>query len=137
MPVTREFTIRMDDRAGALGKLGRTLSDRGVNILALQAATDAGKGVVRIVVDNAAPARNALDTAKMSYTEADVALISLPHRPGEMARAAARLGENSINIQHAYSGLDSRTNTPILIFGVADAGAAAKILDQATAAAGS
>jgi hypothetical protein len=110
------------------------LAERGVNILAILAITEAGRGTVRLVVDNAAPARNVFETSRRDYSEADVALVSLPHRPGELARAAAKLGEHGINIQHLYSGLDSRTNTPVLIFGVADAGAAAKLLEQAAAA---
>jgi hypothetical protein len=135
--MAREFVIQMDDRPGGLGQLARALADRAVNILAVQATTQAGKGLIRVVVDNAAPARNVFDTGHVNYTEGDVAVISPPHRPGELALAAARLGKNNINIQYVYSGYDSRTNTPILIFGVIDAGLAAKVLEQSAAAAGS
>jgi len=60
----------------------------------------------------------------------------LAHRPGELARAALRLGEASININYIYSGIEAGTSTPVVIFGVADAGKAASILDQAATAAG-
>src|SRR6266567_5695311 len=80
-------------------------------------------------------AKSVLDTQKLPYKEAEVAQAKFPHRPGELARAASQLGEANINIDHAYSGLDPGTNAPLLIFGVADAGRAAKILDETAAAA--
>jgi ACT domain-containing protein len=51
MPTTKEFTIRMEDRPGTLGKLCRALGDRRVNILALQSFPFEGKSFVRIIVD--------------------------------------------------------------------------------------
>src|SRR2546422_11570403 len=36
MPTAKEFALRLDDRPGTLGKVCRTLADRGVNILAFQ-----------------------------------------------------------------------------------------------------
>jgi len=64
-----------------------------------------------------------------------VARVALPHRVGELARAAERLGDAKININFAYSGMEPGKNEPILFFGVADASRAATILDQAAAAA--
>ncbi len=137
MPSNKEFAIRTEDRPGTLGKVCRALADRGVNILAFQSTPSEGKsqGLVRIVVDNPASAKTVLDTERLTYTEGEVAQVKLPHRPGELARAASRLGEANININHAYCGLEPGTNTPLLIFGVADVGRAVTILDQAATAA--
>src|SRR5215470_1150250 len=57
MPVTKEFTVLMEDQPGTLGKVCRALSDRGVNILALQSFPIGGKSVVRIIADNHASAK--------------------------------------------------------------------------------
>ncbi len=135
MPSNKEFAIRMDDRPGTLGRVCRALGDRGVNILAFQSLPSEGKSLVHIVVDNPATAKTVLDTERLTYTEGEVAQVKLPHRPGELARAASRLGEANININHAYCGLEPGTNTPLLIFGVADVGRAVTILDQAATAA--
>jgi hypothetical protein len=53
-----------------------------------------------------------------------------------LARAASRLGEANININHAYCGLEPGANAPLLILNVTDTGRAATILDQAAGAAG-
>ena len=136
MPTTKEFAIRMDDRPGTLGKISRALADRNVNILAFQSLPSEKKSLVRIVVDNPTTAKTVLDKEQLTYTETEVAQVKLPHRPGELARAASRLGEANININYAYCGLEPSTNSPLLIFGVAEVGRAATVLDQAAAAAG-
>lgn len=135
MPTTREFSIRMQDQPGTLGNVCQALADRGVNILAFQSIPFEGESLVRFVVDNPTMAKSVLDTQKLTYTEAEVAQVKLPHRPGELARAAAKLGEANININYAYCGIEPSTNAPLLIFGVADAGRAVTILDKAAATA--
>jgi len=130
MATSTEFVIRMEDRPGTLGKLARRLADRGVNVLALQSTPFEGQSQVRLVVDNASTAKTVLDNDGVSYKEEKVAQVTLPHRPGELARAATRLGEANININHVYCGLEPRSNQPILIFGVADVERASTILDQ-------
>ena len=135
MPITKELTIRLEDRPGALGKVCRALADQGVNILALQSTPAENATQVRFVVDNSNNARKDLDNQGVSYTETEVAQVKLQHRPGELARAASRLGEANINISYVYSGVDPSSNASVLIFGVRDVRQAATILDQTTAAA--
>lgn len=136
MPKTKEFSIRMEDEPGALGKICRALADAKVNILAFQSIPWEKESLVRLVVDNPTAAKSILVTQKLKFTEAEVAQIRLPHRPGELARAASQLGEAEININYAYCGIEPDRNEPLLIFGVADVGRAVKILDKAAAAAG-
>ncbi len=135
MSTTREFSLSMQDQPGTLGKICQALADRGVNILAFQSMPCEGKSLVRFVVDNPTTAKSVLDSQKLPYKETEVVQAKFPHRPGELARAASQLGEANINIEHAYCGIDPGTNAPLLIFGVAEAGRAAKILDKAAAAA--
>jgi hypothetical protein len=135
MPTAKEFTIRLGDRPGTLGKVCRALADHKVNIIAFQAIPLEGNSLVRFVVDHPEASKKALDNEGLSYTETEVAQVRLPHRPGELARVAARLGDADININYSYCGVDPRTNIPLLIFGVAEAEQAAMILDRVAAAA--
>src|SRR5712692_6469848 len=136
MPATKEFTVLMEDRPGTLGKVCRALADRKINILALQSFPIGGKSVTRFIVDNPTTAKSVLDSERLTHTETEVVQEKLPHRPGEIARVAARLGEANININYVYCGLESGTNTPLVFFGVAEVSQASPILDQAAAAAG-
>jgi hypothetical protein len=135
MPTTKEFSIRMQNQPGILGGICRSLAVRGVNILAFQACPSEGKSLVRLVVDKATDAKSVLDDLKLEYDEVQVAQVKLPHRPGELARAASKLGEAGVNINYAYCGIEPATNEPLLFFGVAEASRAATILDEAARAA--
>src|SRR2546426_5090494 len=135
MPTSKEFAIRVEDRPGTLGKVCRALAERGVNILAFQSFSTGKESIVRFVVDNPTTAKSVLDAQRLTYTEVEVAQVKLPNRPGELARAASRLGDANININYAYCGVEAGTSTPLLIFGVAEVGRAVTILDQAVAAA--
>jgi hypothetical protein len=136
MPTITEFTIRQEDKPGTLGSLCQALAKQNINILAFQAfAPEKGKSSIRLVLDNHTTAKAILDQQRADYKETQVAHVKLAHRPGELARAAARLGDAGINIDYGYCGNEAGTNAPMLIFGVADAAQAAKVLEQAAAAA--
>jgi hypothetical protein len=133
MAVTKEFTVLMEDRPSALGKVCRALADRGVNILALQSFPIGGKSVTRFIVDNPSTAKAALVSEGLTYVEVEIVHAKIAHRPGEIARVASRLGEASININYAYCGLEPGTNAPLVFFGVSDVEKAAPILERAAA----
>jgi hypothetical protein len=135
MPITKEFTIRLEDRPGTLGKLCQTLAEQDINILAYQQFPHKkGKGSVRLVADNPDKTRATLDRQHADYSETEVAKVMLANRPGELARVGLRLGEKGININYGYSGAEPGTNASFLILGVPDAGKATKLLEQAAAA---
>jgi len=135
MPTIREFTIRLEDRPGTLGKLCQSLATENVNILAYQQlAHDKGHGSVRLVVDNPDKTRTALNYQRADFSEAEVAKVMLANRPGELARVASRLGEEGININYGYSGAEPGAS--FVILGVAEVGKALKLVEQAAAAGG-
>jgi hypothetical protein len=136
MPTAREFAISLEDRPGTLGKLCQALAEERVNILAYQQFPhEKGNGSVRLVVDNPDRAKSVLDRQRSNYKETEVAQVKLAHRPGELGRAASRLGDAGININYGYCGTEPSTNATFLILGVAEVGKAVKVLEQAASAA--
>ena len=133
MPVTKEFTVLLEDQPRALGKVCRALAGRGVNILALQSFPIGGKSVTRFIVDNPPTTKTVLVNEGLTYVETEIVHAKIAHRPGEIARVASRLGEANININYAYCGLEPGTNAPLVFFGVSDVEKAAPILERAEA----
>jgi hypothetical protein len=133
MPITKELTIRVDNRPGSLGTVCQALADRGVNILAFQSVPSESTILVCFVVDNVDAAEAALESGGLAYSEGEVAQVKLPHRPGELARTASKLGDANIDIHYAYFGLEPGTNAPLVIFGTTELGRAATILDETAA----
>jgi hypothetical protein len=137
MPIIKEFTIRLEDRPGTLGKLCQTLAEQDVNILAYQQfAHEKGRGSVRLVVNDSEKTRTTLSHQRADFSETEVVKVMLANRPGELARVASRLGEEGININYGYSGAETGANASFLILGVAETGKALKALEQAAAAGG-
>ncbi len=74
MPITKEFTIRQEDKPGTLGKLCQALADQNVNILAFQSfPSEKGKSSIHLVLDNHTAAKAVLDQQRADYTETEVA----------------------------------------------------------------
>jgi hypothetical protein len=133
MSKTREFTVTIEDKPGALGKCFLGLAERGVNILAFQSFVEEGESLARLVVDDPAAAKSVLGSLGMIFEETQVALIRLPHRPGQLGRAAARLGERKINIDYSYCGLEPGSTLALAIFGVDNLTEAVTALDELAA----
>ena len=133
MPKTKEFTVTIADKPGALGKCFLALAERGVNILAFQSYVEAGESLARFLADDMPTAKAVLSSLGMVFEETDVAVARLAHRPGQLGRAAARLGVKQINIDYSYCGLEPGSSYGLLVFGVDKLSAAATLLDELAA----
>jgi hypothetical protein len=133
MPKAKEFTVTIEDKPGALGKCLRALAERGVNILAFQSYVEERESLARFVADDLASAEAVLGSLHMIFEEADVAVTRLANRPGELGRAASRLGEKQINIDYTYCGLEPSSTLVLVVFGVDNLTQAATLLDELAA----
>jgi hypothetical protein len=133
MAKAKEMTITIEDKPGALGRCFLALAERGVNILAFQSYVEEGESLARILIDDPAGAKAVLGGLHMIFEETDVATVRLAHRPGELGRAAARLGEKHINIDYSYSGVEPGSTLALAVFGVDNLAQAAAALDELSA----
>ena len=133
MPKAKEFTVTIEDKPGALGKCFLALAERGVNVLAFQSYVEEGESLARFIVDDRGTAMAVLRGLKMIFEEDDVVTVKLAHRPGELGRAAERLGEHHVNIDYSYLGLEPGSMSALGVFGVDNLPVAASVLDQLAA----
>jgi hypothetical protein len=133
MPKVKEFTVTIEDKPGALGRCFFALAERGINVLAFQSYVEEGESLTRFVVDDPATAKAVLGSLRMIFEETEAAVARLPHRPGVLGLAAARLGEERVNIDYSYCGLEPGSTQALLVFGVDNLSRAAKALDELAA----
>ncbi len=109
-----DLMVRLEDRPGEGAKLGEALGGAGVNIEGITAMVHEGRGIVHLLVEDAAAARSAIEGAGIQVgAETDVIVspamsdtdIDTPGRFGEMARALADAG---INITLGYMASKNR-----------------------------
>ena len=99
MAIRKEFTLRLQNSPGALGRVCQYLSDEKVSIEAL--ALDSG-GTLRIVVNNSLNAAGLLRVKQYVIEERDVLLIQLPDETGALYKTTRLLSSAGVNIEHAY-----------------------------------
>src|SRR6202163_1629871 len=130
MAKAKELTVTIEDKPGALGKCFLALAERGENILAFQSYVEEGESLARLLVDDPAGAKAVLGGLRMIFEETEVAVVRLAHRPGELGRAASRLGEKQINIDYSYCGMEPGSTRALVVFGVDNLTRAANALDE-------
>lgn len=133
MAKAKEFTVTIEDKPGALGRCLSAVGERGVNILAFQSYVEEGESLARFMADDIAAAKTVLGELRMIFEETEVATVKLPHHPGELGRAAARLGEKRINIDYTYCGMEPGSTQVLVVFGVDDLTRASALLDELAA----
>lgn len=97
-----EFTVRLANRPGMLAALAERLAAAGIRIEAVAAFGLGSEGVVHLVVDDAAAARNVLRSVSAPFEERPVIVTTLSHEPDALATMTARLAASGVNIEALY-----------------------------------
>jgi hypothetical protein len=103
MAKTTQITVSAESKPGVLAKVCDVLGKAGVNIVAVCAGETAGRGKIRLVVNDPARAKEALAAAKIRCGEEPALMLSLDDRPGALAEAAWKLAAAKVNIKCAYA----------------------------------
>lgn len=114
--MAKDLTVILQDRPGTLADLGETLGKAGVNIEGFCGIPSEGKGVIHVLVEDAAAASGALRDAGIEVrTQQDVLLLTSENRPGELGDLARKIANAGVNIDFGYLASGNR-----LVLGVAD-----------------
>jgi hypothetical protein len=114
----KDLTISLGDYPGSLAKVGEALGKAGVNIEGICGVTVQGKGVVHLLVGDAAKARRALEANHIDVAkETEVVVLPVEDRPGVLGNVARRLADAGVNLQLAYMATSAR-----LVVGADDLG---------------
>jgi hypothetical protein len=107
--MAKDLTIHLGDHPGSLAKVGEALGKAGVNIDGICGVTVQGKGVIHILVADAAKARRALEANHVDVAkETDVLVVEVEDRPGVLGNVARRLANAGVNLHIAYLATASK-----------------------------
>jgi hypothetical protein len=133
MAKVKEFRVTVADQPGALAAICLALGERGINILAFESFVEQSESLARFVVDDPNGALEVLRGLRTNFEQDDAAMVALPHVPGALGKAAAKLGEARININYSYCGLQPGSTRPLAVFGVDQATRAGALLEELAA----
>jgi hypothetical protein len=121
--MTKDLTVILEDRPGTLADVGEALGKASINIEGGCGFPCEGKGVLHILVEDAAAARRALEEIGLEVRgERQVLVLEVEDRPGALGEVSRRIANAGVNIDLAYLATNNR-----LVLGVDD-------LDKARAA---
>jgi len=107
--MAKDLTVVLDDRPGTLATLTEALGKAGINIDGLCGFPSEGKGVIHILVQDAAAARRAAEAAGFTVRgEREVLVLDAQDRPGEVGQIARRIANAGVNIDLIYVATKTR-----------------------------
>jgi hypothetical protein len=123
----KQLVVTLENRPGALAMLCSELAKVAVNIEAIQ-ATEAGPiSPVRLLVSHIDVARNVCDKLGLKTVVEPALVVGMSHRPGSLGRVMRKLSAKGINVDYVYGTIEKGTKQAVVVMGVSDLAAAAKI----------
>ncbi len=116
----KEIVMRMPNEIGTLNKIAKTLSDKGINVVAVSAWVEGAEVVIRLVTDENARAGDALKAQHYPAREADVIVADLLHKPGMLRHVTEALAQEGIDIHHLYATSAAGQDQALVVFATAN-----------------
>ena len=109
----KDLTISLEDRPGTLADAGEALGKAGINIEGFAGMAVGGRGVMHVLVDDAAGARAALEGAGITIEREDDPLVlnivpAEAARPGALGTMARRVADAGVNVTAIYIATGDR-----------------------------
>jgi len=107
--MAKDLTVILEDRPGTLADIGEALGKAGINIDGLCGFPCQGKGVIHILVEDAAAARRALEERGLEVRdECQVLVLEVEDRPGAFGDVTRRIANAGVNIDLTYPATNNR-----------------------------
>ncbi len=100
-----DLTIELENRPGALAKMGETLGRAGVSVEGGGAWVVNGRGVAHFLVEDALTARRTLEAAGIKVLAVQAVLVQRlnQEQPGQLGKISRRMADAGVNIEVLYS----------------------------------
>jgi hypothetical protein len=119
MAKTKQLSVSVDNKPGAVAEIVRTLANAKVNILALLAWAEGPSGTVQVIVEDARRAKKALDDARIAYQEMAVDQVELANKPGTLAKTLDQLAAKGVNLNAIYATATKGGKKAVVVYAVA------------------
>jgi hypothetical protein len=116
--LSKQYSVFLENRAGALAELCKIISDRQINLYAICAIDTIEEAVLRIVPEKGPETIEALKEGGFRVIETDIILVTINNVPGATGLVASILAENEINIDYIYSSVHPENDKTFLVLRV-------------------
>ncbi len=118
--MAKQISIFLENKAGRLSAVTRTLGEAGINIRALSIADTSDFGILRIIVNDPDKAYRILKESGFTVSETEVIAVQVPDTPGSLANVLEQMAEENLNIEYLYAFIGTNADDALVIFKVED-----------------
>ncbi len=111
-----QISIFLENKAGRLFEVTKTLAEAGVNIRALALADTSDFGVLRLIVNDNAKAESVLKTNGFTVGKTDVVAVEVADQPGGLYNILDALQKAGVNVEYMYAFVQQSGNNAVMIF---------------------
>ncbi|MBR2418305.1 MAG: ACT domain-containing protein [Clostridia bacterium] len=125
-----QLSIFVENKAGTVAKITKSIADAGVSIRALSVADTQEFGILRLIVSDVEKAKDALHENDCVVSITKVIGVEIPDVAGGLSSVLELMSENSINVEYLYAFITISGQHAYVVLRVEDNDRAAKILKK-------
>lgn len=111
-----QIAIFLENKAGRMADITAILAQNGINIRAMSLADTADFGILRLIVNDTARARQILKENGFTVGSTQVVVAEVEDKPGGLARVLQVIKECELNIEYMYAFTQKSGETGLIIF---------------------
>lgn len=113
---TEQLSVFLENRAGRLAEVTRTLADAKINIRALSLADTSDFGILRMIVCDHEKAKLVLKEKGFTIGRTSVVAVEVPDTPGGLDSVLQLVSANGINVEYMYAFVQREAESAVMIF---------------------
>ncbi len=124
----KQLSVFVENMPGTLADVTDAIADAEIDIRAMSVADTQQFGIIRMIVDDIATAKQKLSDRNLFVKTTDVVGVAVSDEPGGLARAVRVLADNKINIDYLYAFISVSKKNAYVVLRVDENDAAEKVL---------
>ena len=126
----KQLSVFVENKKGSLANICKSLSNAGIDLMAMSIADTQDFGILRVIVDDVDKALSIMHDAECIATVTDVVGVVIPNVPGGMSLILDILRRADINIEYLYAFVGTNGKDARVVLRVEDNAVAEKVLSE-------
>ena len=111
-----QLSIFLENKAGRLAQVTKTLAEAGINIRALSLADTSDFGILRLIVNDTEKAINIMKEAGFTVGRTAVVAVEVDDKPGGLNNILEALSGQNVNVEYMYAFVQEGGGSATMIF---------------------
>ncbi|MDA3835710.1 MAG: ACT domain-containing protein [Spirochaetales bacterium] len=111
-----QIAIFLENKSGRMAEITSILAQNGINIRAMSLADTADFGILRLIVNDTASAKQILKDNGFTVGTTEVLVVEVQDKPGGLAKVLQVIKDGNLNIEYMYAFTQKSGDTGLIIF---------------------